>query len=89
MNLTITVDGEVLRRARIRALERGTSVNAVVRQFLEGFAGRDEAREARTHLVALARSLPRDARRSSGKRSWNREDLYEERLERNRGRRTK
>ena len=28
-NLTVTVDGDVLRRAQIRALEIGTSVNAV------------------------------------------------------------
>jgi plasmid stability protein len=32
-NLTITVDDEVLKRARIKALEQGTSVNAVLREF--------------------------------------------------------
>jgi predicted HicB family RNase H-like nuclease len=35
MNLTITVDDEVLRRARIRALQQGTSVNVLLREFLE------------------------------------------------------
>ena len=34
-NLTITVDDEVLRRARIRAVELGTSVNAVLREYME------------------------------------------------------
>jgi plasmid stability protein len=34
-NLTITIDEETLRRARIRALEQGTSVNALLRDYLE------------------------------------------------------
>jgi plasmid stability protein len=47
MNLTIAVDDEVLRRARIRALEQGTSVNAVLREFLESYAGAATEAEAR------------------------------------------
>lgn len=34
-NLTLTVDETLLRKARILALERGTSVNALVREFIE------------------------------------------------------
>jgi plasmid stability protein len=80
MNLTITVDGEVLRRARIRALEQGTSVNAIVREFLDSYAGAEEEQEARSRLAELARASPA----SSGEagRGWTREDLYAERLER-------
>ena len=33
-NLTLTVDETLLRKARILALERGTSVNALVREFI-------------------------------------------------------
>ena len=51
MNLTITVDDDVLRRARIRALEQGTSVNAVLREFLESYAGADGERRARDSLL--------------------------------------
>ena len=86
INLTITVDQDIVRRARIRALERGTSVNAVVREFLEGFAGKDEARGARSRLAQLARSLPKGGRKSTRKRGWSREELYDERLDRNRTR---
>ena len=39
MNLAITIDDETLRRARIHALSQGTSVNAVLREFLESYAG--------------------------------------------------
>ncbi|MFC2144525.1 hypothetical protein ACFLQM_02430, partial [Acidobacteriota bacterium] len=55
INLTITVDDEVLRRARIRALSQGTSVNAVLREFLESYAGSDVEVGARKRLAELAR----------------------------------
>lgn len=78
MNLTITVDDEVVRRARIRALEQGTSVNALLRDFLVSYAGADEERDARSRLIDLARAS--SASSGAQGRSWSREELYEERL---------
>lgn len=73
-NLTITVDEEVLRKARIRALEQGTSVNAFLRQALEAFAGAQaEQVEAVDDLLALSRSSA--SRR--GTRSWTRDELHD------------
>ncbi len=37
-NLTIVVDEGTLKKARMRALEEGTSVNAVLRERLEEYA---------------------------------------------------
>jgi hypothetical protein len=45
-NLTLTIDKDVLRRARIRAIEQNTSVNAVVCEFLESYAGNDDREQA-------------------------------------------
>ena len=80
MNLTITIDDELLRRARIRALSQGTSVNAVLRDFLTSYAGSDVEASARARLADLAR----DSASSSGPggRTWTREDLYADRLDR-------
>jgi len=78
MSLTIAVDEELLRRARIRALEQGTSVNAVIRGFLESYAGGEGERRARARLVELARGSK--ASSGPGGRSWTRDQLYEERL---------
>ncbi len=85
MNLTITVDEAVLHRARVRALEQGTSVNAVLREFLASYAGADQERQARLRLLALARS----SQASSGDqgRTWTREDLYADRVRRHPGER--
>ena len=37
-NLTISVDDELIRQARIKAIEQGTSVSAKVREFLAKYA---------------------------------------------------
>ena len=81
MNLTITIDDEVLRRARIRALSQGTSVNAVLREFLESYAGSDVESTARKRLAELASQ----STASSGPtgRTWTRDDVYADRLDRN------
>lgn len=78
-NLTIAVDDGTLKKARIRALEEDTSVNAVLREYLEEYAGR------RREQIEAARRIIEDSRRGGagsgpGGRKWKREDAYEERL---------
>lgn len=77
-SLTLTIDEELLRRARIRALEQGTSVNALFREWLESYADPDRQRRATEEIIAIAER----SRASSGPggRTWTREDAYEERL---------
>jgi Family of unknown function (DUF6364) len=74
-NLTLTVEEEVLRKARIRALELGTSVNALVRSYLRQLAGRSTAAEGIAEFLAATK----DAGAASGPegRTWSRDDLYE------------
>jgi plasmid stability protein len=74
-NLTLTVDEDVLRRARIRALELGTSVNALVREYLRQLAGRSTAAEG----VAEFFEATRGAGAGSGPegRAWTRDELYD------------
>lgn len=79
-NLTVSIDEHVLKRARIAALRRDTSVNAVVREFLERYAGDDEAVAATEEFIARARVS--EAGSGPGGRSWRREDLYTDRVER-------
>lgn len=83
-NLTITVDDEVLKRARIRALEQGTSVNAILAGYLRAYAGEDEAQVRATRaLLALAEQNTREGgverAKQRGKRRWTRDELHERR----------
>lgn len=74
-NLTITIDGQTLKRARIRALEQGTSVNALVADYLTSYADLDDATTAIGSFLERARR----SNASSGPegRVWRREDLYD------------
>jgi hypothetical protein len=75
-NLTITIDEETLRRARIRALEQDTSVNSLLRDYLEAFAAAGATWNQATE--ALLR-LSRRARSGRGDRRWTRDELHERR----------
>jgi plasmid stability protein len=72
-DLTINVDDDLLRRARLRALERGTSVNAILRDCLEALAGKPVHASAVARLLDLSRSA---ASRRARKR-WTRDELPE------------
>jgi hypothetical protein len=73
-NLTLTIDDDVLRKARLRALEEGTSVNAVVRQYLESYTG---VRRVHEVVVAEILSLSKRSRSRRGSRRWTRDDLHD------------
>jgi hypothetical protein len=78
-NLTITVDEQTLKRARMRALEEGTSINAVLREYLESYAGvRQEQLEAARRIIESSRESTSGS--GPGGRTWTRDDIYEERL---------
>jgi plasmid stability protein len=75
-NLTITIDDKLLRKARIRAAELGTSVNAVLRQYMEEWTGlEDERRRAIEKFVEASKR----SRASSAGRRWTRDELYDRR----------
>jgi len=72
--LTLTIDADVLGRARIRALERGTSVCALVRDYLEKLAGQATAQDATAALIELAERT--NAGSGPHGRTWARGELY-------------
>lgn len=77
-NLTLTVDDHLLKRARMVALQRNTSVNAAVREFLERFSGADESAEALSEFLDDAQAST--AGSGGHGRTWRRDDLYEDRI---------
>lgn len=73
MNLTVAVDDSILRRARIRAIQENTSVNALIREYLTAYAKADQQRaKACERLLALSRAC----QSKRGGATWSREDLY-------------
>lgn len=86
-NLTISVDEQLIKRARVRAIEQGTSLSAKVREFLQDYVneaqvGLEEQRaQATARLMAAmdaaaAKAPAAAATRSPGQRRALRDDLY-------------
>lgn len=74
-NLTLSIDEELLKRARIRALEQDTSVNALVRDYLEDLVARETSASGMAPFLALTASI--DARSGPAGRTWTRAELHE------------
>jgi plasmid stability protein len=73
-NLTITVDEDVLRQARMRALAQGKSVNAILAEFLRSYA---DLRAAQVDATRALLRLSRKSKSKRGGRRWTRDELHE------------
>jgi hypothetical protein len=73
-NITLAIDEAVLEEARVYAAKRNTSVNGLVRDFLEGIAKQEDRTErARRRL----RELVAQSTLEVGEVTWKRDDLYD------------
>lgn len=75
-NLTLSVDEAVVERAREVARQQGTSLNALIREYLEQLAG---VRAAAQVVADLDRAWAAGSGHSGG-RTLTRDDAYEGRL---------
>ena len=74
-NITLAVDEAVLDKVRKIAVDRKTTVNGMVRDFLERIARqKDEAAQARQELLKLCEASTWDP---GPDWKWNREELYD------------
>lgn len=72
-NLTVQVEEDVIKRARVSAARRGTSISGLVAQQLEELVEQDARyEEAKRRALDLLRSSTR-----RGGRRWTREELHE------------
>jgi len=73
-DLTITIDDECLEKARSRAVGEGTSVDSLLKTYLESYAGwGDEQAMAVRGILNLSRK----SRARRGNREWRRDELFE------------
>jgi hypothetical protein len=76
-NLTISVNEETLKRARMRALEENRSVNAVLARYLEEYAGESAVRRRRQEALEALLEIADAAGCRRGSRTWTRDELHE------------
>jgi plasmid stability protein len=92
-NLTISVEDEIIKRARVRAIQQGTSLSAKVREFLLHFVNESDDASQKQRVDAAARLMqaieaataqtqPQPEARAAGSRAVKakrslREELYQ------------
>lgn len=72
-NLTLSLDDELLQRAREAAVRENTSVNALVREYLEQYVN---ARERRLRALDALDAVA-DRTLSASHEPWSRESLHQ------------
>ncbi|MGE0492303.1 MAG: DUF6364 family protein [Vulcanimicrobiota bacterium] len=71
MNITLSVDEGLLKRARVAAKAMGKSLNQLIREYLEEISGTDDRQALVDELNELR------AKGDSGGWQFNREELYD------------
>ena len=56
-NLTVSVDDQLIKQARMRAIKQGTSLSAKVREFLQNYVNESEGGLAKQREQATARLM--------------------------------
>jgi plasmid stability protein len=75
-NITVSVDDDTYRRARIKAAERDTSVSALVRRYLNELAGEEDEFD---RLLRKEQELREQVRGFDGGDRLPRNEMYERR----------
>jgi plasmid stability protein len=73
-NITVSVPDEVYRSARIRAAERGSSVSAIVTEYLRSLSG---GNAEFTRLEAQQRRIQRQIRRFTAADRLGRDEIHD------------
>ena len=74
-NITLAIQEDLVKKVRKLALERNTSLTAMVRETLRQLAAREDLRTE--ERVAELKACFEQAPGKVGKRTWSREDLHE------------
>ena len=75
MNITLSVDEETVKKVRKVAIDKDTTLSAMVRDFLTSVAENDAG--AKQEHIARFRETAERLSRDMGPRTWTRDDLYD------------
>lgn len=73
-NVTLSIEEEDLKRARVIALQEGSSLNAVIREFVKDYIGNNSYYQEITQRIL---QQAEGSQFNSDGRNWTRDELYE------------
>ncbi len=74
-NITLSVDAETIKKVRKIAIDKDTTLTAMIREYLVEVASRDPEKKA--EALRLLEESSRRFSRDRGPREWKRKDLYD------------
>jgi len=74
-NITLSVDDEIIKKVRKIAIDKNTTLTAMVRNFLISVANRDA--QQKNEVIKKLRKSFKTLSRDMGQRKWTRETLHE------------
>ena len=74
-NVTMAINEDLLKKARKIAIEKNTTLTALIRKHLESLVEQEEQNRAR--IVSELVELLDHSNAVIGRKTWNREDLHE------------
>ena len=74
MDITLSIDEEIVKKVRKIAIDKNTTLTAMVRDYLTSVASTDSSRRAE-HAAKLKQSFRRMSR-NMGPHTWTREDTH-------------
>jgi hypothetical protein len=74
-NITLSVDDDIVKRVRKIAIDKNTTLTAMIREFLTSVAARDA--QVKKEAISKLRQSFKTISRDMGQRKWSREDLHE------------
>ena len=77
-NVTLAIDEQVLKQARALAVKEGTTVNALVREYLSRIV--NEERRLEESRKRLRKLIDNSTGRLGPDFKWDRDSIYEDRL---------
>ena len=74
-NITISLDDQILKKAKKIAIDRDTSFNGLVREFIVGLVDKEERN--RLLMIEELDSLFAESNAVIGRKTWTRDELHE------------
>ena len=73
-NVTLSINEDDLKQARLQALQDGTSLNSIIRDFVKSYIGQTKRyQQVTSRLLQHAESSTFEL----GNKTWTRDELYE------------